>query len=151
PIRNSPRTSYTDCVHGFTRKEKRRNHRDTENTEKRKKKGKRSRVCLLAGASATQALLALFCSVFSVSLWFKLFSSCRVDPCTQSVCAARGEFFYFNSFSRKLRKRTSSGSVLLPTPWTCRAMKPDLSTLSFRSAAGTPLSQVLIESPLHSM
>ena len=51
---------------------------------------------------------------------------------------------------RRLRQRTSRGSVLSPTPCTCRAMKPRGVMPSCRSAAGTPLSQVLIESPRHS-
>src|SRR5262249_30689209 len=42
---------------------------------------------MVAGASPPQTLLVLFCSVFSVfsvSLWFKLFSY-RVNPCTKSA------------------------------------------------------------------
>src|SRR5262249_5415046 len=54
---------------------------------------------------------------------------------------------HFSSLSRILRNRTSSVSLRLPVPWTCSPMKPFGVAESFNSAAGTPLSQVLIESP----
>lgn len=51
---------------------------------------------------------------------------------------------------RTLRRRTSIGSSFF-VEWTCSEMKPVGVMESFKSAAGTPLMNVLIESPLHSM
>lgn len=48
----------------------------------------------------------------------------------------------FNSRRRRLRQRTSSGSVSGPTPCTCRPMKPQHVMSSLRSVTFTPLTQV---------